>query len=92
MRGAPLKKSSPRLRDDELARYRIRIRGGPSSSFLDWLRDPQVEIVREGDGSIITTLTGTVADQAALHGLLTSLRDLGVPLLSVERLEKGTRR
>jgi hypothetical protein len=59
---------------------------------LDWLRDPQVEIVREGDGSIITTLTGTVADQAALHGLLTSLRDLGVPLLSVERLEKGAGR
>jgi hypothetical protein len=56
------------------------------------LRDPQVEVVPEGDGSIVTTLTGTVADQAALDGLLTSLRDLGVPLLSVKRLDTGAGR
>ena len=88
----PLKRPNPPFRDDEPALYRVRIRGSLSSSFSDWLRDPQVEVVREGDGSIVTTLTGTAADQAALHGLLTSLRDLGVPLLSVERLEKGTGR
>jgi hypothetical protein len=56
------------------------------------LRDPQVEVVREEDGAIVTTLTGTVADQAALHGLLSSIRNLGVPLLSVERLETGAGR
>jgi hypothetical protein len=87
-----LKRPNPPFRDDEPALYRVRIRGGLSASFSDWLRDAEVKVVRDGDGSIVTTLTGTVADQAALHGLLTSLRDLGVPLLSVERLEKGTRR
>jgi len=34
-----------------------------------------------------TTIAGTVADQAALHGLLTKIRDLGLPLLSVRRLD-----
>ena len=35
-----------------------------------------------------TTIAGTVADQAALHGLLTKVRDLGLPLLSVRRLDQ----
>jgi hypothetical protein len=35
----------------------------------------------------VTVLTGTVIDQAALHGLLTQIRDLGLPLLSLRRLE-----
>jgi hypothetical protein len=39
------------------------------------------------DGWAITTLSGTVADQAALHGVLARIRDLGLPLLSVECLE-----
>jgi len=36
-----------------------------------------------------TLLTGTVADQSALHGLLRKVRDLGIPLISVKRIETG---
>ncbi len=44
-------------------------------------------ITPAGNGD--TLLTGPVADQAALHGLLRKVRDLGLPLLSVMRLEPG---
>jgi hypothetical protein len=43
-----------------------------------------LEMVREPGGE--TVLTGPVLDQAALHGILNRIRDLGVPLLSVQRL------
>jgi hypothetical protein len=46
-----------------------------------------LSIALEDDGD--TLLTGAVVDQAALHGLLTRVRDLGVPLVSVNRLEVG---
>jgi hypothetical protein len=45
-------------------------------------------ITRQGDDE--TLLTGPVPDQAALHGLLAWIRDLGLPLLSVERVESGS--
>ena len=52
----------------------------PSDAIgTDWLNDLTIK-VDQG----ITTLTGTVADQPALHGLLVKIRDLGLPLLSVE--------
>jgi hypothetical protein len=44
-----------------------------------------MSISHEGDD--VTALTGAIADQAALHGLLTRIRDLGLPLLSLRRLE-----
>jgi hypothetical protein len=46
-----------------------------------------LEMVREPGGE--TVLTGPVLDQAALHGVLNRIRDLGVPLLSVRRLPQG---
>jgi hypothetical protein len=39
----------------------------------------------------VTVITGVVADRAALHGLLAKVRDLGVPLLSLQRLDSGHR-
>lgn len=69
--------------------YEIRFRG-----HLDARRAAMFEglrMVQEPDGQ--TVLTGMVVDQAALHGLLNRIRDLGVPLLSVRRLpadETGT--
>lgn len=62
--------------------YEIRFKG-----HLDVRRAQMFEglqMVQEPDG--VTVLTGPVIDQAALHGLLDRLRDLGVPLLSVQRL------
>jgi hypothetical protein len=63
--------------------YEIRVEGildGRWSAWFDGLRVT-------GDASGQTTIAGPVADQAALHGLLARVRDLGLPLLSVRRVE-----
>ncbi len=64
------------------ANYRIKLRGRLDQNWSDWFE--QMAISTEGDQTI---LTGPVADQAALHGLLIRIRDLNLMLLSVERLE-----
>jgi hypothetical protein len=63
--------------------YQIRVRGILEERWSDWFDG--FNIILQGDGE--TLLTGPVADQAALHGLLGKIRDLGLPLLSVERVE-----
>ena len=62
--------------------YRIRLKGYLDNKWSDWFE--QMTISSE-DGE--TILTGQVADQAALHGLLIRIRDLNLLLLSVERIE-----
>jgi hypothetical protein len=75
------------FRPDQPATYRIEIEGKLCQRCEGWFDDMDI-VVRSGDdGSTITTLTGTVSDQAALHGLLGSIRDLGLLLLSVQRVE-----
>ena len=61
--------------------YRIKLKGHLDPKWSDWFE--QMAIFTEGDKTI---LTGPVADQAALHGLLIRIRDLNLTLLSVERL------
>ena len=63
-------------------RYEIRIKGRLDDKWADWFED--LTITREDNGD--TLLTGPVVDQAALHGLLRKVRDLGMPLLSVTRV------
>jgi hypothetical protein len=65
-----------------IAHYRIRIGGHLDPTWSDWFDD--LAITQEDDGA--TTLSGPLVDQAALYGLLSRLRDLGVTLLIVERL------
>lgn len=62
--------------------YQIRIKGQLSQQWTDWFEG--LTITLDGEGN--TLLTGTVVDQAALHGLLKKVRDLGMPLLSVNNL------
>ena len=59
--------------------YQIRLKGHLDVEWTDWFSGLAVTLEDNGD----TLLTGPVADQAALHGLLRKVRDLGVPLLSV---------
>jgi hypothetical protein len=61
--------------------YQIRIKGHLGHQWTDWFGG--VSITLEDNGN--TVLTGPVVDQAALHGLLRKVRDLGMPLLSVNR-------
>jgi len=67
-------------RGDGAVRYEIRIDGHLADHWTAWFDDPA--LTREPDGT--TTLRGRVPDQAALHGLLAKVRDLGATLISVE--------
>ena len=65
--------------------YQIRIKGHLDSQWRDWFEGLTVTL--EEDGS--TLLSGPLVDQAALHGLLKKVRDLGIPLISVNVVEPG---
>lgn len=65
------------------ARYQIRVSGTLDVDWSDWFDG--FTVTPQADDT--TTLAGPVADQAALHGILGKIRDLGLPLLSVSRLD-----
>jgi hypothetical protein len=65
--------------------YRIRVHGHLADRWSDCLEG--LEIKRQTDGT--TELVGPLVDQAALHGVIGRIRDLGLPLLAVDR-ETGT--
>jgi len=67
--------------------YRIKVRGRLGQKWSDWFDGFTISIL----GADSSVLTGTVVDQAALHGILAKIRDLGLPILLVERLEKDER-
>jgi hypothetical protein len=66
--------------------YQIRIEGHLGRQWTDWFEG--LAITLEDDGH--TLLTGPVVDQAALHGLLKKVRDLGMPLVSVNPVVSGS--
>jgi hypothetical protein len=70
---------------DEPIVYQIRIKGHLGSQWTDWFGSLTITLDKDGE----TLLTGPVVDQAALHGLLKKVRDLGIPLISVNRAEPG---
>ena len=65
--------------------YQIRIQGHLGSEWTDWFEGLTLTLEDNGE----TLLTGPVVDQAALHGLLRKVRDVGMPLISVNRVEPG---
>lgn len=65
--------------------YQIRLKGHLGSQWTDWFEGLTIALEDNGD----TLLTGPVVDQAALHGLLKKVRDLGMPLVSVSPVEPG---
>ena len=67
---------------DKRATYEIRVQGNLEPRWSDWFDG--FTITPQADDS--TLLVGPVADQPALHGLLAKVRDLGLPLISVQRL------
>ena len=70
---------------DESDLYEIRLKGHLNNRWADWFEGLTITLEDQGD----TLLTGLVVDQAALHGLLKRVRDLGMPLVSVSPVEPG---
>lgn len=70
------------------SRYRIRVVGGLDTGWSDRLAGMAIETVVVGGRTRITTLSGNVMDQAALTGVLNTLYELHLPLLSVENLDE----
>jgi hypothetical protein len=68
--------------DDRTGRYEIRLKGHLDARWAAWFDG--LSVSRETDGT--TVIRGPVADQSALHGLLSRVRDLGLPLVSVTRV------
>jgi len=68
--------------------YQIRVQSHLGPDWTDWFEGLTITLEDSGD----TLLTGPVVDQAALHGLLKKVRDLGIPLLSVNRVEPCSER
>lgn len=69
--------------DPAAGRYEIRLAGRLHERWAAWFDG--LSVVQSDDGT--TVISGPIADQAALHGLLQRVRDLGLSLVSVERLE-----
>ena len=71
---------------DEAGRYEIRLKGHLDSRWETWFDG--LTLTNCTDGT--TTIHGPVVDQSALHGLLQKVRDLGLPLIAVTRVEPGS--
>src|SRR5205807_7099470 len=67
----------------ELGQYEIRLKGHLESRWAAWFDG--LSLTPESDGT--TVIRGSVIDQAALHGLLCKVRDLGLPLIAVTQIE-----
>jgi len=81
------KERNPTHDADQPMAYQIRIKGHLSPRWTEWFAG--LTITLEGDGN--TLLNGPVIDQSALHGILKKIRDLGMPLLSVNHVDSNKR-
>ena len=69
------------MQTNEGGSYEIRLQGHLNARWADWFDG--LTLTQESDGT--TLLSGPIVDQAALHGLLGKVRDLGLPLIAVHR-------
>jgi hypothetical protein len=78
---------SAEMTDRDRARYQIKVQGRLSENWSDWFGGMRVTFERRSDDASITTLTGVVADQAALRGILDKIWDLNLTLISALPIE-----
>ena len=77
-RNGVIRQTQSKTHPDDSAVYQIRITGHLGSEWADWFGGLTITLEDNGE----TLLTGPVTDQAALHGLLRKVRNLGIPLIS----------
>lgn len=82
-----MKEVKQKLSLDQPATYQIKVPGHLDESWSEWAGGMTITVENEDNGPPTTTLVGVVADQAALHGLLRRLYSLGLPLISVNRVD-----
>lgn len=82
-----MRSSKRKLSQSQAATYQIQLQGRLSETWSDWFDYAEIVYTENEDGPTITTLTGKLQDQAALHGLLGRIRDLCIPLLSVKLID-----
>ena len=70
---------------DDSTEYEVRVKGHLDARWSAWFDG--LSLTRESDGT--TVISGPVVDQAALHGLLQKLRDVGMPLISITQVSPG---
>ncbi len=80
--------SNDQLTFDGPGTYRIRIKGFLDEDRSDWLGGMHITTQQGPGGSQIATLVGRLSDQAALTGILNTIYEMHLPLLSVEHLEE----
>jgi hypothetical protein len=78
-----MRSGSQALAQDQPGAYEIRVRGSIADNWSDWFEGMTIEHGASPEGIPITTLSGTVVDQAALIGILRKLHNLRLQLLSV---------
>jgi hypothetical protein len=76
---------NPKIDPSQQMVYEIKVEGHLDSEWTAWFGGMTLALEANGD----TLMTGPVIDQAALHGLLKKVRDLGMPLVSVKRIKPG---
>ena len=70
----------------QLGQYEIRLKGHLEARWTAWFDG--LSLTQESDGT--TVIRGAVIDQAALHGVLSKVRDLGLPLIAVKQVDPNT--
>jgi hypothetical protein len=75
---------------DRPVTYQIRVEGRLDDQWSEWFGGMTISCQAEGDDPPVTTLTGAVADQGALLGILIKVASMNLTLISVTRLEAGS--
>jgi len=79
-------KQSIKIRLDQPAMYQIKLLGRLGQEWSSTFGNMDLQVNETENGQAITTISGTITDQAALYGILIEIRDLGMVLLRVECL------
>jgi len=78
-----MKHNGHQVNPDAGVTYQIKVKGSLDGHLHPSLSGSIIVVERARDGALVSTLSGSVADQAAVYGLLRRLEDLGLPLLSI---------